>query len=104
MDRDKQSENKSFVSFSELAFLLYFTVMLGAKAIGFSEGETAYNVCLVIGAAFFGLKLLLTRHTIAEYIMIGLFLLLGVLVYRSSGEKSLLIFFTMMLGVKPSIT
>lgn len=97
---EKLSSNSKYISFSELLYLCYFSVMLGAKAIGLYEGQFFYNVCLVIGAAFFMLKILFTKHSVKEYIGIFLILLLGALVYRQSGEKSLLICFTMMLGMK----
>jgi len=93
-------EQYKYVSLAEILYLCYFAVMLGAKAIGLYEGQIAYNVCLVIGAVFFALKILFTKHSIKEYVAIALILLLGVLVYRQSGEKSLLICFTMMLGMK----
>ena len=45
-------------------------------------------------------KIATTKHTVIEYIVIALFLGLGGLVYYCSGEKGLLIYFTMMLGMK----
>ncbi len=89
-----------YITLAELMYLCYFAVMLGAKAIGLYEGQLAYNICLVIGAAFFGCKILVTKHSAFELLMIMVLLGLGVLVYRFSGEKSLLIYFTMMLGMK----
>lgn len=88
------------VTYAELAYLLYFSVMLGAKAIGFYEGQVVYNICLVLGALFFIVKIALTKNTIAEYMIVLLLLLFGGVVYLQSGEKSLLIFITMMLGMK----
>lgn len=97
---DYDAKQHKYISLAEIMYLCYFAVMLGAKAIGLYEGQTAYNVCLVIGAVFFALKILFTKHSVKEYVAIFLILLLGVLVYRQSGEKSLLICFTMMLGMK----
>ncbi len=99
-DNKQLNKNATFVSMGELFYLLYFAVMLGAKAVGLYEGQLVYNICLVLGAGFFTLKLLFTKHSIKEYIIIALFLLLGVVVYLQSGEKALLICFTMMLGMK----
>ena len=91
---------KHKIKLAELFYLMYFAVMLGAKALGFYEGQLAYNVCLVIGACFWGIKILLTKHSICEYLIMFVLLLLGMMTYISSGEKSLLIFLTMMLGMK----
>ena len=92
--------NYNYISICEVAYLFYFSIMLGAKALGFYEGQMVYNSCLVLGAVFFGLKILLTKHSLLEYIAIILLLLLGGIVYASSAEKSLLIFITMMVGMK----
>lgn len=99
-DNKQLDKNSSFISIGELFYLLYFVVMLGAKAIGLYEGQLVYNICLVLGAVFFALNILFTRHSVKEYIIITLFLLLGIIVYLQSAEKSLLICFTMMLGMK----
>lgn len=88
------------ISVAEISYLVYFAIMLGAKAIGLYEGQLAYNVCLVIGILFFGIKLILTRNSVTDYIAVILLLSLGIAVYLCSGEKSLLIFITMMLGMK----
>ena len=89
-----------YISLAELLYMCYFTIMLGAKAIGLYEGQTAYNVCLVIGAIFFACKILTTKHNAIELLTIIALLALGIAVYAQSGEKSLLIYFTMMLGMK----
>ncbi|SFC74968.1 glycosyltransferase family 4 protein [Butyrivibrio sp. YAB3001] len=92
--------NKRVITAAELAYLCYFAVMLGAKAVGLYEGQMLYNICLVIGAALFACKIALTKHNIVEYLIIVLLMALGAVVYLQSGEKSLLIYFTMMLGIK----
>jgi len=85
---------------SEIMYYVYFGVMLGAKAIGLYEGQLLYNVCLILGAAFFVLKMIMTKYSILEYLVIMALLALGTVVYVNSGEKSLLIFLTMMIGIK----
>lgn len=93
-------ENKHYITVAEIIYLCYFAVMLGAKAIGLYEGQTAYNICLVVGAFFFTCKMLITKHNIKEYLVIILLMLLAGMIYLKSGEKSLLIYYTMMLGMK----
>ena len=92
----KEPDNKTEYTVAEIVYLAYFAVMLGAKAIGLYEGQPAYNICLIIGAVLFAVKVLLTKHSLIEYLIIGLLLALGAMVYYQSGEKSLLIFLTMM--------
>lgn len=88
------------ISVAETVYLLYFTVMFGARAIGLFEGMFVYNISLVIGMMLFAAKVLLTRHTVLEYFFAGSLLLVSAVVYYKTGEKGLLLYFTMMLGMK----
>ena len=88
------------ISIAELTYLMYFAVMFGARAIGLFEGMTAYNISLVIGMVLFLVKVTLTRHTVLEYLLMGSLLVLSGIVYYNTGEKGLLLYFTLMLGLK----
>lgn len=88
------------IQLSELMYLAYFTVMFGAKAIGLYEGMLFYNITLVLGITLFLLKVAMTRHTFMEYLIIGALLFISLIVYYNTGEKGLLLYFTMMLGMK----
>lgn len=94
----KAENNK--IQLSELIYLAYFAVMFGARAIGLYEGMLIYNITLVVGMLLFLLKIAMTRHTYAEYLLIGLLLFVSLIVYHNTGEKGLLLYFTMMLGMK----
>lgn len=97
--REINTENRE-ITLAELTYLLYFTVMFGARAIGLFEGMFIYNVSLVIGMLLFIAKVAVTEHTPAEYCVIGVLLLISMIVYYNTGEKGLLLYFTMMLGMK----
>ncbi len=88
------------ITASELFYYIYFLILFGARAVGFYDGQTIYNLLLLAGAAMFGIKLISTKHTLAECLAIICFLGAGSLTYICSGEKGLLIYFTMMLGMK----
>ncbi|MBP3604421.1 MAG: hypothetical protein J6J79_09785 [Lachnospiraceae bacterium] len=96
----KKEYVNQFISMAEIVYLIYFIVMFGTRAIGIYEGMLAYNVSLVIGMLIFGLKVLMTEHSVLEYIMMAGLLLLCLIVYRNTGEKGMLLYFTMMLGMK----
>lgn len=81
-------------------YLLYFAVMVGARAAGLFEGMLLYNICLVLGAALFICKVFITEHTLKEYGIMCAFFALALLVYLNSGEKGLIVCFTMMFGMK----
>ena len=84
----------------EFIFYIYFLLLFGSKAIGLYDGQTVYNACLVLGTVAFLIKIAATRHTVSEYLTGFIFLSTGALTYICSGEKGLLIYFTMMLGMK----
>lgn len=94
-----KTENTT-IQLSELIYLAYFTVMFGARAIGLYEGMLPYNMMLVTGMLLFLLKIAMTRHTYGEYLLIGVLLFISLIVYYNTGEKGLLLYFTMMLGMK----
>ena len=81
-------------------YLLYFAIMMAARAFGLYEGMTVYNISLVVGMLLFACKMVITPHSIKEYVLSGVLLLISVLVYLHTGEKGLLVCFTMMLGMK----
>ena len=93
-------KNQEKVSYAEIAYLLYFAVMLGARAVGLYEGMLIYNVSLALGMLLFAVKILMTEHTLLDYLWMGVLLILALWVYHKTGEKGLLVYFTMMLGVK----
>lgn len=88
------------ITAAELMYLCYFAVMFGARAVGLFEGMTVYNISLVIGMLLFAGKVLMSGHTLLEYIVAGGLLLISLIVYYNTGEKGLLLYFTMMLGLK----
>ncbi|MBQ6588704.1 MAG: hypothetical protein IJI01_08500 [Butyrivibrio sp.] len=81
-------------------YLLYFAVMIGARAAGLYEGMTIYNLSLVCGLGLFALKMLVTQYSLKEYAVCAGFLLLSGIVYYKTGEKGLIVCFCTMLGMK----
>lgn len=92
--------NEKRISIAEVVYFLYFGIMFGAKACGLYEGMLIYNISILAGMLLFGLKVLLTEHTLLEYIVMALLLIMCLLVYMNTGEKGLLFYMTLMLGMK----
>lgn len=92
--------NNNEICIEELLYLIYFGIMFGAKALGLYDGQTVYNVTLVLGFLVWGMKIMVTEHTMYEFgILLGI---IGMcfLIYYNTGEKGILIYMTMMLGIK----
>ena len=105
MTKDVQKEaNKvaksGTVTRIEYCYLAYLAVMLFARGIGLYEGTTIYTVTLLTGLFLFALKIMMTDHTVYEYLWMGAFLLLSLIIYAGTGEKGFLVYMTMMLGLK----
>lgn len=85
---------------AELVYCTYFAIMLFAKGIGLYEGQSAYTMCLLVSTFLLAVKLMITRHSVLEYIIIGLLGLMGCAVFLHTGEKSALIYILMIIGMK----
>ena len=97
---DNRTSSVCNVSVCEYLYLLYLSVMLFARGIGLYEGTTLYNISLVIGIIIIGFKIILTEHTLFEYIWMALLVMLALIVYKNTGEKGLLVCILTMIGIK----
>lgn len=88
------------ISLSELCYYLFFSILFFAKGIGLYDGQMIFKICLLTAAIFVCVKIVLTSYSVKEMVLILLLMLLGVLVYKNSGEKSALVFLIMMIGAK----
>ncbi|MCR4595873.1 MAG: hypothetical protein K5673_03725 [Lachnospiraceae bacterium] len=84
----------------EIIYLVYFVLMMGARALGMYEGTTVYTVVLVIAMLLFAAKMMVTPHTIREYVIAVILMGIAGIVYMHTGEKGLIVCFSMMLGIK----
>ena len=95
-----ERRNTIVLNVSEIAYYLYFSIMVFAKGLGLYEGMWPYAVALLMGAFFIILKLALTEHTVAEWLFVLGLSVLGILVWYNSGEKGALIYITMIIAMK----
>lgn len=84
----------------ETAFYIYFAIMLTCKGIGLYEGMPAYNLCLVASTGVLFFKLLLDDYNIKEMAGMAVLALLGLFIWRNSGEKGPFLYILLMIGMK----
>lgn len=85
----------------EMIYLLFFAIAVGMRAIGwYDDSSVRIKVGLSVCAFLFLCKIIITKHTVKEYAIIGGFLFLAGMVYWCSGEKGMIVYFMMMLGMK----
>jgi len=102
MDMQKILDSmRSKKEIGEKIYLLFFAVAVGSRAIGwFDDGALPLKSAFVICIFLFMCKIIVTKHTVKEYVLIGSLMLLAGLVYLNTGERGLFLYFMMMLGVK----
>ena len=88
------------LSLNEAAFYLFFIIMFGMRMWGIYESKPLYGPLLVVGFIMWGLSILLDHHTVIEYLVICGFMGLAGIVYLNTGEKGLILYFALMLGMK----
>ena len=80
------------IKYTELCYYLFFSILFFAKGIGLYDGQMSFKVCLVLAAVPVAVKLLMTDYDRRQLLVSLALLLLGVIVYYRSGEKSALVF------------
>lgn len=100
MAENENTNLDSKISISELCFLIYWSLMLFAKAIGWYDGQIIYKIILVVAITFWLTKMVLTRFSILEYAVVIALMGLSIAIYAVSGEKGIVICMMTMLGVK----
>lgn len=95
-----ESGSLGSVTIGEIFYYLFFGSLLFAKGIGLYDGQTVFKIFLLFAMVCFGLKMLITAHSIREWIIIILLLILGGITYLTSGEKGALLYIMMITGLK----
>lgn len=88
------------VTAAQYCYLLYFAVMFLAKAIGLYDGQLLYNISIVVGMTFFGLKVLFSRHTVFELCWMTFLIVCGFLVVYCTDQRGFLFYMTLVCGIK----
>lgn len=88
------------IKIPELCYDLFFVSLLFAKGIGLYDGQTLFKVVLVFAGICWLIKVVLTKYVAKELIISVFLLMLGVITYRVSGDKGLLLYIMMITGTK----
>lgn len=88
------------VKIGEVLYWLFFFSLFFAKGIGLYDGQAVFKLILVFATACLGLKLCMEHYTIGEYLRIIFVIGLTGIAYLNSGEKGLLLYGMMMVGLK----
>lgn len=87
-------------SWAEVFYCLFFGILLFAKGIGLYDGQNVFKVFLVTAFLCWVMKMLLTRWSVKEVIITSLFVFLGFVSWRVSGEKAAFVSVLVVTGMK----
>ncbi len=84
----------------EIAYYLYFSVMLFAKGVGWYDGMAIYNFCLIFSTGVLLLKIAMDTYSVQEAACMAALVLLGFIVWQKSGEKGPFLYILLLIGMK----
>lgn len=88
------------VTKGEILYYLFLILTMGAKGIGWTEGQKPFTVCIAAAYLCFLFKMLLTDYKLKEWCLNVALLLMTAAIWRSSGETAALAAVCMVIGMK----
>lgn len=88
------------IRLEEILYYLFFGILFAAKGVGLDYGEKAFFFCLAFALLCLALKLLMTEHTIKEWLVMLLLVMLGGVIYLHSGEHAAIMAALIIVGMK----
>ena len=91
---------KNSFTADEILYYFFLCLMFIAKGIGMDSGQKIFQVCMLISLFCFGLKILITRYSIKEWGVISILILIGYMIWKSSGEIAAVWAMFIVIGMK----
>ncbi|WP_455615427.1 hypothetical protein [Eisenbergiella sp.] len=85
---------------NEIFYFLFLIIMAAAKGLGYYEGMKPYNLCVILAGICIFVKVISEKYNILEIIIDAILVLIGLIVYRETGEQSQLFFIAIVIGMK----
>lgn len=96
----KVKEYVSELNRQEILYTIGTMLLIGTKALGMEESTIIFRVIMLIGFAFIGLKILLDKNSIKEWLMIVLAMGFGIFQFFNMGSLGLAILMALFSGMK----
>ena len=88
------------VRLDEILFYMFFGILFAAKGVGMSWGEKPFMLCMTAALICFVGKMLLTRYSFREWVVMLCLVGLGLVIWNRSGEQAALFAFLVIIGMK----
>lgn len=100
MNNNINNDNEMLkISFSEILFYLFAGSLLFVKGMGFYEGQWPFDIMVIVAYLAYGIRILVSRHSISELFVTIIFTMTGIVIYRTSGELGALFHLTFIVGM-----
>lgn len=93
-------EKKIKVTTEEILYLAFFCMIFFAKGIGLYDGQAVFKAVLVLAGVFLFLKICIGSYSYKELLKMAVIVLITGLVYINSGDKGMLLYGLMIIGLK----
>lgn len=84
----------------ELFYYLFIAILMGAKGIGWTDGQRVFTYCLLLAGFCWAVKMCLTGYTLREWILTVILMGISFLVWRRTGEKAAAAAVMVIVGMK----
>lgn len=84
----------------EILYTIGAMLLIGTKALGMEESEIIFRVIMLIGFAFIGVKILLDKNSVREWIIIVFSVGFGIFQFFNMGSLGLVILMMLFSGMK----
>ena len=83
-----------------IAYYGYFAVNVLVKAFGYDSSDQIYKFFMLSGVILLGMKLVTTRYTLREIVVIALMLGAGLFIWVMTKKATILFLFLTIIGIK----
>jgi hypothetical protein len=97
---DLQQNKDKLSDIGKYCFIGYYGIMVILKAFGYVSYETFYQIAFVLALGLLGVKILMTRYTIREFLILYLLLAVSAVCWLRVGEKNVMLTTLSLWGIK----
>lgn len=96
----KWIEENNWQEIGIVAYYCYFAVNVLAKSFAYDSGDNIYNIFMLTGVIFLGIKLVTTKYTLRELFWCCVFFGIGLTIMIITKSATILLLFLTIMGMK----
>ena len=96
----KKSKKRIHVQADEVFYYLFLIILMGAKGIGWTDGQRPFTCCLLLAGFCWVVKMCLTGYRLKEWLAAAALLGISFLIWQRTGEKAAAAAVMVIVGMK----